>query len=232
MARNLLFIMAALFLCNACATKTPFLYNHPAISANPSGTITISLEKLDDRRQGDTGIDAIFEQQPVEEIDRIIEHEMMSTGLFKRVVRLDPKAANTPQSTESSPIDLHADLDLLMLQWECPDGDEIAATTVLLSALTGAVGGLIYGCTETYVVGTAHMDLKLTDVKTGELVFEKTYMADYNHPCSKMKFDLPSTKAESIAGSVYMIMQEFKADLNSLLKQPAFQSAGIPTAYK
>ncbi|VBB44419.1 hypothetical protein TRIP_B330525 [uncultured Desulfatiglans sp.] len=227
MVKNLLFVVAILSLCNACASKTPFVYNPPPIGANRSGSLSISLDRLDDRRQGDTDIDAIFEQHPVEEIDRIIEHEMISTGLFSSVVRPDSRAEGETGFMESNETDLHADLDLLMLQWECPDGDEIAATTVVLSALTGVVGGLIYACTETYVIGTAHMDLKLTDVKTGDLLFEKTYIADYNHPCSKIKFDHPTTKAEAIGGSVQVLMQEFKADLNSLLGGKAFQSAGI-----
>ena len=212
MKRLLLFILLSLLFVG-CATKSEFLYDYPKITQNnPSGLI-VACEKLKDKREKPCEIDEIYEADPIEEIGRIIQQEIMSTGLFANVIHMSEVVEEKDDHRSNETADLLVSAELLEINWEVPDYDDMVGKTLGISVFTGGIGGMIYGSTETEVYGDAKIRIKVIDLHSKKTLLENVYEGHHEEKMKKLKCDTPTTKAQMIGDAIEAAMKKFKEDL-------------------
>ena len=218
MKRSHLCVLLTLFVVG-CATKSEFLYDHPNITENSPSGLVAACEKLQDKRQKPCKLDKIYYADPIEEIGKIIQQEIVSTGLFVQVIQL------SEGDTKVSEGGLHGDADLLVsaklreMNWIVPNYAAMLGKTFGVSVLTGGIGGLIYGSTETDVYGDAKISIKVVDLQFNRTLLDKDYVGHAEEKMKKLACDTPSAKARMVGEAIKGIMQQFKEDLSRAVQE-------------
>jgi hypothetical protein len=201
---------------SGCATKAAFFYPSPPaheslISDAKRGPkpIVVIVGVVDGR--SDRDIDEAYEQNPIPEIQRILIRELEGVGVFKAVVARKEGAA-----PEIEPNDFHVEARLDVLKWEVPDYGSKVFWAFTTSLLTGGIGGVIYGSSDTDVYGHSQMRIRLSSMKTGQSVIEKDYLGVAKEVMSKFKCDTPETKRSMVGKALQNLFVKVLRDLYQL----------------
>ena len=206
-------VMSMLF---GCASKSVFLYDRPEVKADAtSGRVLLCRETNDVRT--DREMDAVYEKETMGEVRTVIEQEMLSTGLFEKVVWTG-KGQKIEETFKPSSNQLVLDTSLGELKWEVPGYENILAVAFGLTFATGAIGGVIYGFTDADVNGSSRLAARLVDPSSGKTILDKEYIG--KHATSKVKFDCDTsdTKAEVAGKALKHAMEQFKTDVHTALR--------------
>ena len=212
---SLVLICVVMSMSLGCAEKSVFLYDRPEMKAGPaSGRILLCRETTDARV--DREIDNAYEKETIPEVRNVIEQEMLSTGLFEKVVWTTNGQMSEKNLKSGSWLALDTSLDELKM--EVPDRATIQALAFVISMATGGLGGVIYGLTPTDVDGTSKFTARLVALSSGKTLLDKKYRG--KHTMSKTKFtcDSPGTQAEVAGKALKQAMEQFKADVSNSVR--------------
>lgn len=188
-----LLILAAFF--SGCASAPKKIQMPYALPAAPAVAATATPEAevtaISDKRQ-DRSIDAYLEESPVELLRKALAAELQAGGAFASV---------TAQAAQPA-APLTIEVELRDLSWAVPNHKAMIQTAFWTSFLTGGLGGLAYGSTDTPVFGHAALVLKITDRATGKVLFNETLDVVHEEKMAKLKCDTPTTKAKVMAAAL------------------------------
>ncbi len=218
MKRLQLFVLLSLFFVG-CATKSEFLYHYPNTTKDRPTGLIVACESLRDERDKPCEIDKIFKANPIEEIGRIIQQEIMSTGLFIEVIQLSEGDAEGAERRPYFDADIYVSAKLLEMDWKVPNYDAMIGKAFGLSVLTGGIGGMIYGSTETDVYDDARIRIKVIDLRLQKTLLDKEYIGHAEEKMKKLKCDTPNTKARMIGNAIEIVMASFKEDLAQAVQE-------------
>lgn len=153
--------------------------------AGPSAEITTVQDTREDR-----SLDEFLSEKPVDFVRKALAAEFVDCGTFANVGLL----AGTPPTA-----DLLIEANLREMSWAVPNHAGMVKTAFWTSFLTGGLGGLAYGSTDTPVYGHASIHLKLTQRATGLVVLDQTFDAVHEEHMAKLKCDSLETRARVMA---------------------------------
>ena len=215
--RRVFLLFCAAVLLGGCAAKSQFLYDLPQVSQDmPKGSVVALVSTVDDKRSGDKEIDRIYDCEPLENVQKIIVEEMKSTGIFKNVIGV-PKGGQPEQIVSESDADILISPAVIKMDWEVPGYKEMLGKVFAVSILTGGIGGAIYGSTETEVLGETTVHVTLKNIKSGEVLLDKSYSGRYEEKMIRFRCDTPSTKARMVSKSLKAAIDFLKEDLWKVL---------------
>lgn len=198
-------------LLTGCSTK--FIYQSPEMKPPESTGITFAYAKVEDERD-DREIDAVYENEdPLQDIVRIIEEEVRSTGLFERVLLIPEDQIDNDAYLKENNVEFLMTSFLRKFKWTVPDYEEKLSFAFVAGFLGGIVGGVIYGCIPTDVYGDTVLDIAVKDMNSGGWLIDKEYVGHCNERKILFACDSPGTKATVGGIALKMVMEEFKADL-------------------
>jgi hypothetical protein len=203
---SLLFVI--FIFTNACTTTTAFHHPSPLENKAYKGKQYVGeVALLKDERAGDKSIDKIFKDSPLMEIQKMIEEEILYSGIFSQMKKKG-ETFNAELRYLIKPV-------LKRLEWHIPNYDSMVGTAFIVSALTGGIGGVIYGSTDTTVFGYVDLEIELYDNQSRQTVFNKTYKGEVKKTMAKIFSDSQNTKAEMIGLATQDAVKKFKVDLIS-----------------
>jgi len=204
------FIIAAAVLCliSGCASKSKFVYESPKGGfENDKGKMVAAVLHIIDQRPDAKDFDKLYEGNPAEDIQTMLEYELLRTDLFKAIIPVNYPAVKADFLIEPT---------LNKLQGQAPDLDKIRLKTVILSCIS-FVGSSIYNLTNTEVLGETGIHLRVTDVPTGKIIIDKDYSGLYKQDTSKFKCDIPGTKVSVAEKSILNAIETIKSDITDAL---------------
>lgn len=214
--RNLLFSFLVLFF-SGCATTTSFIYDYPKV-INPVVTdLKIAISTPKDDRVPNQEVDKMWSSNPVEEIGKVIQDEVRSTGLFKEVV-LIKKGEDEHIVLEKSCIQMILQPSVQELAWEIPNLKEQERKALVISILTGGIGGLAYGSGSTDFYGKAKLRIVLQDKETRKILLDKEYFSRAEEKMARLKTDSAEERARIIGKAVKHAIDQLKVDLEQIAK--------------
>jgi hypothetical protein len=204
--------LATLF---GCATKSAFVYERPEIKGGATTGRVLLCKGTQDTRQ-ERSLDTVYEGDTLEHVRQIIEQEMMSTGLFEKVVWTKTEAGSE-DGYKASGNRFSLDTALNDLRWEVPGYDALQTKAFIAGLATGLVGGLVYGATSTDVNGASKVSARLVDLSAGKALVDKEYVGSFKTTKAKMSCDTSETKAEVAGKALKDAMEQLKADVTKAL---------------
>lgn len=212
MKKFCLFLIMTILLGTGCATKKPFTYEDSAadINTSPKTNLTVLVNTLTDKRENKK-IDEIYESDPILEIQSIMTKELVSTGLFGQVTSVPRSTDN--QKTEA---DVLITPSLLKMNWHVPGYEAMQGNAFVVSALTGGLGGIIYGSTKTDVLGNTKLHVIVQNSETNETLLDQVYEGSYEEKLAKLSCDTPETKSRVVEKSLKLAIEKFKKDLTNI----------------
>ena len=204
-----------LSLCS-CST-TSFVYDHPQASTSSSTNLKIAILTQKDERHPNEETDKIWSNNPLDETAKIIEQEIKSCGLFQEVV-LASKPDEEKAIMERSDMRMLLRPTLRDLSWDIPNRQAQEKTALVVSILTGGIGGLIYGSGSTDLYGNAKLGVTLEDRETSKIILEKEYASRAEDTMARLKTDSYEERARIIGKAFKQIMEQFKADLHTVVR--------------
>lgn len=198
---------------SGCASQSQFLYQPSKAQENNNGAIVAVMSPLKDSREGNKNIDKIYSVKPLEEIQRIIHDELMSTGLFKGI-------SFSEDNKDDDKADIKIEPSLTEMAWEVPNYEGICNIAFITGMLTGGIGGLIYGCTTTDVYGDTNLHIKIVETSSGNILIDKEYKGHCEEKTTKMICDTSGTKAKMVGNSLKTALESLKADLKKAIDKP------------
>jgi hypothetical protein len=177
-----------------CATKPPVIslpYEMPATSmgSNVASASGAEIDIVQDTR-ADRSLDMFLSERPSDLLRRALAAELISTGVFPTVA---------PEASASSPSRFIIEVNLCDVSWAVPNHDRMVKTAFWTSFLTGGIGGIAYGSTDTPVYGHAVVSLKLWDRVNGKVLLEQTFDATHEEHKAKLACDTLQTRAQVMA---------------------------------
>ncbi|MBC8096103.1 MAG: hypothetical protein H7Y43_09845 [Akkermansiaceae bacterium] len=139
-------------------------------------------------------------------IDPVIVTELGGSGMFSTVGLQTEALPGTAYVLRTTLADL---------RWEVPHYDRLVMNTFLFSLCTGGIGGLIYGSTDTEVLGHTAVHFTLSDPQ-GVLLLDRDYTGITAIRKTKLSCDTPVTRREVAAGAFKSAFDKFKDDLRQL----------------
>lgn len=182
-------------LFTGCATTIPFQYQHPESTQSGYTDMSIAYSYVNDQR-AEKDTDKIFESCPVEDLNKTIGEEIRSTGLFRKVISIPPDKMDDEKYLQNQDIDFVMNSSLKEMKWEIPDYDKIQTTIFIVSFLTGGIGGVIYGSTDSDIYGDMKQRITLIEQNSGKILLDKEYTGHIEERKTKFKCDTLKTKAE------------------------------------
>lgn len=210
-----LFIL--IILASGCSTSSEFIYPENSKSTLYNGEKffgeldELQDKRTQDKRTQDKEIDEIYKTPPVIEIQKILQDELINSGIFSEI----HLALETPKSQAGYLIKP----SLIRLEWEVPGYGSMVGTTFGVSLLTGGIGGLIYGSTSTDVFGYVDLEIELYDLSSDKLLTKKLYKGLAKQNMAKLSSDSHETKATIIGLAVQSAINQFKEDLLTLVQK-------------
>lgn len=192
-----------------CAVRHRLPYPEATPRAGDAAGIVVVLEPVGDDRSDKT-LDAILEKAPAEEVSAILAREISSLPGVGSVI-----AGNAEPPSGSH---LVVTPSVRRLAWEMVAHDRAASTRLYVGVVSGVIGPLVHGATSIDVHGHAALAVVVRAVPPSDRrVLEKEYAATANARVARLKSDLPETKAEMAARALQQVIEQFKADLSSLV---------------
>jgi hypothetical protein len=191
-------IVAALFI-SGCASSRQIVrlpYEMPASRTTvasltaPSAIITTVGDARDNLL-----LNQFLDEPPTDFLRKALAAELLSSGAFSQVT---PRPEGAPPHRENFVIEM----ELRDVSWAVPNHGKIVKTAFWASFLTGGIGGLAYGSTETPVYGHAAIGVKLTARATGKVLLDETLEATCEEKAAKLKCDTPTTQSRVMAAAL------------------------------
>ena len=197
-----------LFMGGCATTKTSFRYDNTINNKPIISNLSLAVAYPKDDRIPNKRIDKMWDNDPIIEIDRIIKEEIKSTGLFREIVPMDNNCCRIILYTT-----------LKELAWEVPNYDKLLRNTFMISFLTGGVGGIIYGNTDTDFYGKVRIRLVLADKDYKSNMLDKEYYYRAEEKVTKFKTDSAEERAKIIGIAFKHVIEQFKEDLDKVIKE-------------
>jgi hypothetical protein len=213
-----IFIQIGLVVAFLTGCSTKFIYKSPEIKPPELTGIAFVYAKVEDRRE-DRKIDEVYEnKEPLQDIIRIIEEEVKSTGLFERVLLISEDKMNNDAYLKENNIAFLMTSFLKEFRWTVPNYDTKVGIIFATTLFGGVMGGLIYGSFFTDVYGDTVLNVTMKDISSGRLLIDKEYVGHCTERKAILSCDSPEMKATVAGSSLKMVMEEFKADLIEAVK--------------
>jgi hypothetical protein len=218
--------------------KTRFHYTYPKRATVKSDGYVIACHRLTDQCENTGEIKKIYETDPLVEMDRILQMELQSTGLFQDIQRIPPPAPENVLVSLEPEVDFRLHCSLENIRWKAPkykkplpgpkdflsprllkgefgplDLTDFWTQLFLLKIFSQAKDGIEEACEKTEVYGDTRMHVRLTDSHTGEILIDKSYASRYAEKRMKLDCDSAAAKAKVIGQALKMVMEDFKQDL-------------------
>jgi len=219
MKKRLMFLIqfgVVIIFLGGCSTQ--FIYKHPVAKPPESPGIVLAYKMIEDQRADQT-IDKIYEsKQPIQDIAKVIEEEIKSTGLFAKVLLIPEDLVNSETFLKENNVALLTTPILKDFKWLVPNYDIKIGVIAPVVFCCGVIGGVIYGFFPTDVSGDTVLKISVTDLKSTDLLIDKEYVGHFAEREILFNCDTPTTKATVAGKSLEAAMAEFKADLVAAVK--------------
>jgi len=218
---NVVSIMCVLILfLSGCAspTATTLPYEYPKLKLSPSGGSGIAIVYPEDKRTPNEDIDKIWLDDPIKEVEKVIQEEIKSTGLFKEVLPV------IKEEISESGARMVLYTSVIELAWDVPDQAESKGNTSVSFGLgggsggIGGFGGLIFGGgdSSTDLYGKTKIKVRLVDRDTGQNIIDKEYHFRSRKTMTRSKTDLYGESAKIIGKALKEVMGQLKDDLKKI----------------
>ena len=208
MKKHFVVAVVVLFLVPGCASRSRFVYDSPQGGfENDRGRMVGAVLHIVDQRTDAKKFDTLYDGNPAEDIQTMLEYELLRTDLFKAIIPVDYPAVKA---------DLIIEPTLNKLQWQVPDLDTIRLKSVILNCVS-IIGSSLYGLTNTEIYGESGIHLRVTDVSTGKIILDKSYSGLFKQDISKFMCNIPETKVMVAEKSVLNALETIKSDITQLL---------------
>jgi len=193
---------------SGCAGKSPFIYEDNSSSNLKADGPSIAIQYIIDKRTGDTDIDESFETDPLIDMSNILKNEIESTGYFSNVYLIEENSSylNTDHFYIIRPY-------LINMKWEIPNYEDMIGNLMFISLITGGLGGIIYGSTETDVLGDVSLNIVMENKYSGHVLIDKQYNGHSKKSYSKFVSDSNFKKSRVIGYAFSEIMSKLKSDI-------------------
>lgn len=199
-----------LILSGCASTSTITLpYEYPKEKLSASAASSIAIAYPEDKRIPDEDIDKIWSGDPVEEIGKVIQEEIKSTGLFREVLYADNE-----QISESG-VRMVLFVSVIELEWDIPDLAEPIDSTSVLSRFMG----VLYKAEFTDLYGKAKIKVMLVDQNNSHKFIDKEYYSRAKIKMTRYMTDLYGQRARVIGKALKRVMGQLKFDLKRLSKE-------------
>lgn len=190
-------LLLGLFLGGCTAGKPPSIALPYAMSAmgtaaaeRPAAEITTVRDSREDRT-----LDSFLKEPPTRSVEQALAAELTAGGGFSKV------------STHTEPpATILIEADLREMSWAVPNHQGMMKTAFWTSFLTGGLGGLAYGATDTPVFGHAVVALKITERGSGRILLEQSFDAMHEEKMAKLKCDSLETRARMMAQALKLVL--------------------------
>jgi hypothetical protein len=203
MKHGVILLLLLVAMLNGCASGGPrtIALQTKATSFAAQHSIEASALKVtvSDQR-ADRSIDQILSQKVPDTIKEVIDQSLRETK------------AITIQPAIDAPIEIVG--ELTKLEWFVPGYDAMLKKVFVASFLTGGLGGVAYGSTETPVRG--NVMIKLKALKSGRELLNREYAGVHEEKMAKLKCDVMATKSRMAGFALSDAVEKFVKDLDSI----------------
>ena len=219
---NIVSIMCVLILfVSGCAspTATTLPYEYPKEKLYTYAGSSIAIVNPEDKRTPNENIDKIWLDDPIKEVEKVIQEEIKSTGLFKEVLPV------TKEEINKSGARMVLYTSIMELKWEVSDQSESGVDTSVSVGLFGGSGGsggfgsVLFGSGSTDLYGKAKIKVSLVDQDTGQTPLDKEYHSRVRKEKSWQKTDKYGKRAKVIGRALKEVMAQLKTDLKHLSEE-------------
>jgi hypothetical protein len=194
---KILAVTILLLVTSGCLSQKPLPYAAVSRNVVPTGP-RLQVLPVEDKRLAKDELDKLLEIPKC--VEQALVAEMEGVGLFQSV------ANGSPGGTGYT---LRVVLE--DFRWEVPKYDALVGKAFGISIATGGLGGLIYGSTDTPVLGHTTMLVVLSSPQS-ELI-NKRYVGRVEEERAKLNCDTASTRREMAAKGLADAIRQFKADV-------------------
>jgi len=204
-------VCIGILLLTGCAA-TNLQYDLPQATNVAITDLKIAVAHPEAKRQPNKDVDKMWANEPSEEMQEVIQGEVKSTGLFRETISL-------AKDEEPHDCQLILNTSLKELAWEIPNLKAQEGKMLVISALTGGLGGLAYGSGSTDFYGKAKMHIILKEMATGKVLIDKEYSSRVAKKMARLKTDSYEQRSKIIGEAVKQVMNEFKIDLDRVIER-------------
>lgn len=169
-----------------------------ASTETKTAQVAISVED----KRADNSLDAILELPADQQLTQALQAAIVQSKLLSE------------NATSKDALDISVSMN--KLEWFVPGYKAMIKKAFATSFLTGGLGGLAYGSTDTEVHGLC--ELTITVKWNGEALLTKTYSDAHIEKMAKLKCDSMQTKSRMAAISVSHVVDAFLPDLQQALE--------------
>jgi hypothetical protein len=163
----------------------------------PSAVIVLVEDKREDRV-----LEAFLSEPIPETVKRIVAAELGQTGVFS-TLEIRPVSTARPAAVELGIV-------LEDVSWAVPNYERMVQTAFWTSFLTGGIGGVAYGSTETPVYGRAALSLRATRLADQAVIFEHRAEAVHEEKKAKFSSDTLETRLHMSATALNLAMAQLR----------------------
>ena len=188
-----LLCVLSLFLSGCALTPlSTFKYEYPEERLLPSANSSIAIVYPEDKRRPDGENDIIWSDDPVKEIEKVIQAEIKSTGLFREVFTVDK------DEIIESGVRVVLYTSVMLLAWDVPF--PLAAEDMRVTDVTD-------------LYGKVKIKVTLVDQDTGQNLIDKEYYSSVRKTMSYLRTDLYGPRQRVIWQALKEVMGQLKTDL-------------------
>ena len=197
--------LGVVLLGSGCVSQKPLPFTYSTPLRAPIGAPTLAVLPAQDARGAKDDMDEALRLPQC--LDAVIVQELANSSLF----------SNVELQTNGQPkADYVLQCKINKLSWDVPDYDDLLGTEFIVSFLTGGVGGVIYGCTDTDVFGYADINFNLVSRRDQRPMLNRDYDSTFIETKIKFKCDTPNTYREVAAKSLRMSFDRFENDARQM----------------
>jgi hypothetical protein len=187
---------ALLALASGCATNrkpVQLPYTFPTRATASPDAPAAEIANVTDTRE-DRSLDMFLSERTPDFLRKAFAAEFEAAGTFARVAITSGAA--------TGPAPLVIDLALKDVSWAVPNHEKMVKTAFWTSLLTGGLGGLAYGSTDTPVFGHAALVVKVTERSSGRVLFNETVETLHEEKMAKLKSDTLGARSQVMAAAL------------------------------
>ncbi len=178
--------------CAHQPTTVALPYEAPVVGGTDHGSRPIGLLTGVKDARPDWSVDSFLKEPVADFTRRMLAAELVASGAF----------ANVQEKPGDVSGGIQIEASLGELSWMVPNHSRMVKTAFWTSFLTGGLGGLAYGATETPVFGHASLHLKLTDRTTSKVLLDRSFDAVHEERIAKLKSDTIETRTRVMGAAL------------------------------